>query len=204
MKIIGLLLAGGQSRRMGGGDKTLRSLGGIPLLDRVIERLRPQVEALVLNANGDPARFARYGLPVVADGIPGFAGPLAGVLAGLEWVAAHRPDCRYVASVATDAPFLPRDLVARLAAGREAAHADLACAASGDRAHPVFGLWPVRLREDLRYALAEEGIRKVDLWTARHRLATVPFPDQPVDPFFNANRPEDFAAATALLLTGVD
>jgi molybdopterin-guanine dinucleotide biosynthesis protein A len=204
VKIIGLLLAGGQSRRMGGGDKSLRLLGGIPLLDRVIERLQPQVEALVLNANGDPARFAHYGLPVVTDGIPGFAGPLAGVLAGLEWAASQRPDCPYVVSVATDAPFLPADLVARLAAGREAANADLACAASSGRAHPVFGLWPVRLREDLRYALAEEGVRKVDLWTARHRLATVPFPDQPVDPFFNANRPEDFSVAAALLQTGVD
>jgi molybdenum cofactor guanylyltransferase len=199
VKIVGLLLAGGQSRRMGGGDKALRPLGGIPLLDRVIERLRPQVETLVLNANGDPTRFARYALPVVADGLPGLAGPLAGVLTGLEWAAAHRPDCPYLASVATDAPFLPRDLVARLAAGCEAAQADLACAASGGRSHPVFGLWPVRLRQDLRQALVEEGIRKVDLWTARHKLATVPFSDQPVDPFFNANHPEDFAIAAELL-----
>ena len=199
MKVVGLLLAGGQSRRMGGGDKTLRLLGGVPLLDRVIERLRPQVDALVLNANGDPARFARYALPVVPDGVPGFAGPLAGVLAGLDWAASRRPDCPYVASIATDAPFLPADLVARLAAGIEAAHADLACAASGGRAHPVFGLWPVKLREDLRRAVVEQGIRKVDLWTARHKLVTVPFAEQPVDPFFNANRPEDFAAAAALL-----
>ena len=157
MRVAGLLLAGGQSRRMGGGDKTLQLLGGMALLDRVIERLQPQVDALVLNANGDPARFARFGLPVVSDSVPGFAGPLAGVLAGLDWAAAHRPDCPYVASVATDAPFLPGDLVARLAAELDAAHADLACAASGGRAHPVFGLWPVRLREDLRRAVAEEG-----------------------------------------------
>ncbi len=201
MKIVGLLLAGGQSRRMGGGDKALRPLDGIPLLDRVIERLRPQVDTLVLNVNGDPGRFARYALPVMADSVPGFAGPLAGVLAGLDWAASHRPDCGYVASVATDAPFLPADLVARLAAGLKEARADLACAASGGRAHPVFGLWPVRLREDLRRAVVEEGIRKVDLWTARHRLVTVPFADQPVDPFFNANRPEDFDAAAALLQT---
>ena len=203
MKIVGLLLAGGQSRRMGGGDKPLRMLGGVTLLERVIERLRPQVDALVLNANGDPARFARYALPVVADGLPDFAGPLAGVLAGLEWVAAHRPDCRSLASVATDAPFVPRDLVARLVAGCQTADADLACAASGGRSHPVFGLWPVRLREDLRHALVVEGIRKVDLWTARHRLATVRFPDQPVDPFFNANRPEDLEVAAELLRTDV-
>jgi molybdenum cofactor guanylyltransferase len=199
VKVVGLLLAGGQSRRMGGGDKGLRLLGGIPLLDRVIERLRPQVDAIVLNANGDPTRFTRYALPIVADSVSGFAGPLAGVLAGLDWAASQRPDCPYIASVATDAPFLPSDLVARLADGRDAADADLACAASGGRPHPVFGLWPVRLREDLRRAMVEEGIRKVDLWTERHKLVTVSFADQPVDPFFNANRPEDFEAAEALL-----
>jgi molybdopterin-guanine dinucleotide biosynthesis protein A len=199
MKVVGVLLAGGQSRRMGGGDKALRLLGGIPLLERVIERLRPQVETLVLNANGDPSRFARFGLPVVADSVPGFAGPLAGVLAGLDWTASHRPGCPYLVSVATDAPFLPADLVERLAKGLDEARADLACAASGGRAHPVFGLWPVRLREDLRHAVLDEGIRKVDQWTARHRLATVPFGDDSVDPFFNANRPEDFDAAAAML-----
>ena len=199
MKVVGLLLAGGQSRRMGGGDKTLRLLGGIPLIDRVIERLRPQVDALVLNANGDPARFARLALPVAADSVPGFAGPLAGVLAGLDWAFSHRSDCPYVVSVATDAPFLPIDLVARLAQGLDEGSADLACAASGGRPHPVFGLWPVRLRDDLRRALVDQTIRKVDLWTARHRLATVPFADHPVDPFFNANRPEDLETAAALL-----
>jgi molybdenum cofactor guanylyltransferase len=199
VKVVGLLLAGGQSRRMGGGDKSLRPLGGVPLLVRVIERLRPQVDALVLNANGDPARFEKFGLPVVPDSVPDFAGPLAGVLAGLDWAAAHHPDSHYVVSVATDAPFLPADLVARLTEGREKADAALACAASGGRPHPVFGLWPVRLREDLRRAVVEEAIRKVDLWTARHRLVTVPFADQPIDPFFNANRPEDFTAAAALL-----
>jgi len=199
VNVVGLLLAGGQSRRMGGGDKALRLLDGIPLLDRIIERLRSQVEALVLNANGDPTRFARYALPVVPDSISGFAGPLAGVLAGLDWAASQRPDCPYIASIATDAPFLPTDLVARLADGLDGAQADLACAASGGRTHPVFGLWPVRLREDLRHALVEEGIRKVDLWTERHKLVTVSFADQPVDPFFNANRPEDLATAEALL-----
>jgi molybdopterin-guanine dinucleotide biosynthesis protein A len=196
---VGLLLAGGQSRRMGGGDKTLRLLGGLSLLDRVVARLRPQVEALVLNANGDPARFAGFGLPVVADSVPDFAGPLAGVLAGLDWAAANRPDCPYVASVATDAPFLPTDLVARLGRGLAEAGADLACAASGGRDHPVFGLWPVRLKEDLRRALVADGIRKVDLFTARHKLVAVSFAERPVDPFFNANRPEDFATAAALI-----
>jgi len=199
VKVVGLLLAGGQSRRMGGGDKALRLLEGIPLLERVIERLRPQVEALVLNANGDPLRFARFALPVAADSVPGFAGPLAGVLAGLDWAVSHRPDCPYVVSVATDAPFLPVDLVARLAEGLDEARADLACAASGGRSHPVFGLWPVRLRGDLRRAVVDHGIRKVDLWTTRHKLTTVAFADQPVDPFFNANRPEDFETAAVLL-----
>ena len=199
MRVVGLLLAGGQSRRMGGGDKALRVLGGIPLLERVIERLRPQVDALVLNANGDPSRFARFALPVAPDSVAGFAGPLAGVLAGLDWAASQHPDYPFVVSVATDAPFLPVDLVARLAEGLDEAHADLACAASGGRSHPVFGLWPVRLRDDLRRAVAEQGIRKVDLWTAGYRVTTVPFPDQPIDPFFNANRPEDLETAAALL-----
>ena len=199
MKIVGLLLAGGQSRRMGGGDKALRLLGGITLLERAIGRLRPQVDTLVLNANGDPGRFAKFGLPVVPDSAPDFAGPLAGVLAGLDWAASQRPDCPYVVSVATDAPFLPTDLVARLAQGLDETGADLACAASGGRSHPVFGLWPVRLRDDLRQAVVDQAIRKVDLWTARHRLATVPFDDQPVDPFFNANRPDDLETAAGLL-----
>jgi molybdopterin-guanine dinucleotide biosynthesis protein A len=199
VKIVGLLLAGGQSRRMGGGDKALRVIGGAPLLERVIERMRPQVETLVLNANGDPTRFASFGLPVVPDSIPDYAGPLAGVLAGLDWTAEHRADCTHVVSVATDAPFLPRDLVSRLVRGMENCGADLACAASGGQPHPVIGLWPVRLREDLRHAVVDEMVRKVDVWTARHRLATVPFPREPIDPFFNANRPEDLATAAALL-----
>lgn len=200
MTIAGVLLAGGQSRRMGGGDKALRLLGGETILARVIARLRPQVARLVLNANGDPARFAGFGLPVVADSVEGFAGPLAGILAGLDWAAANAPGCELVLSAATDAPFLPADLAARLAAGMAAAGADLACAASRGQPHPVIGLWPVRLREELRYALVAEGVRKVDVWTARYRLATVDFPAGEVDPFFNANRPEDLAAAEALLL----
>ena len=199
MKVVGLLLAGGLSRRMGGGDKSLRPLAGRSLLEHVIGRLRPQVEALVLNANGDPARFASFGLPVIPDSIPDFAGPLAGILAGLDWTAENRPDCRVMVSVATDAPFIPDDLVARLLDEMQTAGAELACAASGGQPHPVIGLWPVRLRDELREALAGEGIRKVDRWTARYRLATVSFADRPVDPFFNANRPEDLEQAHALL-----
>ena len=137
--------------------------------------MRPQVAALVLNANGDPARFAAFGLPVVADSVPDFAGPLAGILAGLDWAAANQPDCPMVVSVATDAPFLPSDLVARLWRGLDEEGADLACAASDGQAHPVIGLWPVRLREPLRHALVDEDIRKVDRWTGRYKLATVSF-----------------------------
>lgn len=200
--VLGLLLAGGQARRMGGGDKCLRLLGGRPILAHVVERTRPQVEALLLNANGDPARFAAFGLPVAADTVPGFAGPLAGVLAGLEWAAAHRPGTRWVASIATDTPFFPPDLVRRLREAAEREGAALACAASGGRAHPVFGLWPVALAGELRRALAEEGLRKIDAWTARYPLAAVEFPVAGVDPFFNTNRPEDLAEAERLLAGG--
>jgi molybdopterin-guanine dinucleotide biosynthesis protein A len=196
--VAGVVLAGGLARRMGGGDKGLRLLGGKPLLDWVIDRARPQVAALVLNANGDPARFAGYRLPVVQDSVPGFAGPLAGVLAGLDWAADNVPGASHVASFATDAPFFPRNLVARLA-DAVAAGADLACAESDGQAQPVFGLWPVALRADLRHAVIDEGIHKVDQWTGRYHLSSVPFPTDPVDPFFNANRPEDLAAAERLL-----
>ena len=184
---------------MGGGDKCLRPLGGRPILAHVIERARAQVDTLLLNANGDPARFAGFDLPVVADGLPDFAGPLAGVLAGLDWTAAHRPGCHWLLSIAADTPFFPTDLATRLLAGAAAEGADLARAASCGRAHPVFGLWPVVLRENLRAALVEERMRKVDLWTARYRLATVDFDSTPVDPFFNPNRPEDLITAERML-----
>jgi molybdopterin-guanine dinucleotide biosynthesis protein A len=196
--VVGVLLAGGQSRRMGGGDKALLPFAGRTLLAQVIGRVGPQVRHLVLNANGDPARFADYGLPVVADSVEGFAGPLAGVLAGLDWAAANAPDCPWVASMPTDAPFLPPDLVQRLLGAAEGDAADMACASSGGRTHPVAALWPVRLRDDLRRAMTGEGVRKVDRWTARYRLATADYPDQPLDPFFNTNSPEDFAEAERL------
>jgi molybdenum cofactor guanylyltransferase len=197
--VIGVLLAGGQARRMGGGDKCLRRLGGRTILEHVTERARPQVAALVLNANGDAARFAPFGLPVVADVVAGFAGPLAGVLTGMEWAKTHRPDCPWIATIATDTPFFPTDLVERMLSSLDRDRASLACAASSGRAHPVFGLWPVHLADDLRRAMVDEGIRKVDVWTARHRLVQVAFASEPIDPFFNTNRPEDLAEAERLM-----
>ncbi|MHA1535923.1 MAG: molybdenum cofactor guanylyltransferase MobA [Alphaproteobacteria bacterium] len=199
--IAGILLAGGQARRMGGGDKCLRQLGGKTLLAHAIARLAPQVGPLLLNANGDPARFAEYGLPVAADVVEGFAGPLAGILTGLEWAQANAPDCPWLVSAPTDAPFLPADLVQAMKASVDEIGADLACAMSHGRSHPVVGLWPVRLAGELREALVGKDIRKIDVWTARYRLATVEFPGEPVDPFFNANRPEDLAEAERLLAT---
>ena len=198
VKVAGILLAGGQSRRMGGGDKCLRLLGTRTILARIIARAAPQVAALALNANGDPARFAAYGMPVVADTVPDFAGPLAGVLAGLDWAAEHAADCTHLVSFATDAPFLPADLVTRFVAAIEHEGAVLACAASGGRTHPVFGLWPVALRGVLRRAMTAEGVRKVDQWTARYRLAVAEYRAEPFDPFFNTNRPEDLAQAEAI------
>ncbi len=197
--VIGVLLAGGRSRRMGGGDKFLRRLAGRPILERIIKAARPQVSTLIINAGGDPARFAAYGLPVVADVIGGFAGPLAGVLTGLDWTAANAPGTGWMASFATDAPFVPQDLVASMMAAVEREGADLACAASGGRTHPVFGLWPLRLRADLRRAMVEEDMRKIDQWTARHRIVHVDFPVGAVDPFFNVNHPEDLAEAERVL-----
>ncbi len=197
--MAGVLLAGGRARRMGGGDKCLRRLGSETLLARVIARARDQVGPLILNAGGDPARFAAYGLPVVADVVAGFAGPLAGVLTGLEWAAANAPACPWVASFPTDAPFVPEDLVARLLAALEEDGAELACAASGGRDHPVVGLWPVRLAPELRHALEVEGVRKIDLWTAGFRLARALYDADPVDPFFNVNSPQDLARAEALV-----
>ena len=196
---LGLVLAGGLARRMGGGDKPLKTIGGATILSRVLGRLAPQCRQIVINANGDPARFAAFKLPVIADDVPGFAGPLAGVLAGLDWAARHAPDASHVASVPGDCPFLPRDLVARLHQAREAAGVPLACARSGEWRHPVVGLWPVALRDDLRRALTQEGLRKIELWTARHGVALADWPAEPVDPFFNVNTPEDAAAAERIV-----
>lgn len=197
--VAGVLLAGGRATRMGGGDKSLHSLAGRPILAHVIERVRPQVSVLLLNANGDPARFQGFGLPVEGDVIEDFAGPLAGILTGLEWAGAHAPGCRWVASFPTDAPFLPEDLVRRMVAAVGAEDAHIGCAASGGRTHPVVGLWPVGLAGDLRRAMTEDGVRKIDRWTARYRVAYVEYAAEPVDPFFNVNRPGDLERAERLL-----
>lgn len=201
--VVGVVLAGGLSRRMGGGDKGLLPLGAVTMLDHVIGRLSPQVGALVINANGDPARFARFGLPVVQDPIEGFVGPLAGVLAGMRWAEAHAPAASHVLSASSDAPFLPRELGVRLRSALVAAHARIALASSGGELQPVIGLWPVALASDLDAAL-RAGVRKVLAWTDRHGTVAVEFPmldvgGQTVDPFFNANSPAELDEARRLL-----
>jgi molybdopterin-guanine dinucleotide biosynthesis protein A len=198
VRIPGIVLAGGLARRMGGGDKPMRRIGGRTILERVIARLQPQCEGLLLNANGDPARFAGFGLPVIADNVENYPGPLAGILAALDWMATHRPEISLVLSAAADCPFLPRDLVVRLHRALVREQAQLAVAASDGQAHPVIGLWSVALRDELRHALVVEDVRKVGLWTARYRLATVTWPATPLDPFFNANTVDDLTEAERL------
>ena len=198
--IPGVLLAGGLARRMGGGDKPMRQILGRTILARVIARLAPQCDGLILNANGDPARFAAFGLPVIPDSVADFPGPLAGILAGLDWMAKHRPDVEWMLSAAADCPFLPRDLAARLSEALINENAQLAVAASDGQSHPVIGLWRVALRDELRHALVKEDIRKIDRWTARFPLATVNWPTTPLDPFFNANTAEDIAEAERLAI----
>jgi molybdopterin-guanine dinucleotide biosynthesis protein A len=191
------LLAGGQARRMGGGDKNLMKLAGKPVLQHVLDRVDYDGRPVLINENGDPSRFAAFGLPVRADVIDGFAGPLAGVLTGLEWVEANHPECTHMISLATDAPFLPYDLIARLEAGLAARidnRADIAQAMSFTRRHPVFAIWPVALTAALRHALIDGGLRKIDDFTDRHQCITIEFTGEP-DPFMNLNRPSDFDLA---------
>lgn len=198
--IPGVLLAGGLARRMGGGDKSLRQIGGRSILERVVDRLAPQCDGLILNANGDPSRFAAFGLPVVADDVADHPGPLAGILAALDWAAVNRPAAEVVLSAATDCPFLPRNLAERLHKALVAEDAQLAVAASAGQPHHVIGLWSVTLRHELRRALVDENIRQVGRWTTRYRLATVTWPVEPFDPFFNANTVDDLSAAERLAL----
>lgn len=204
MKPLGVILAGGRATRMGGGDKALLPLGGRPMLDHVIERLAPQVDAMALSANGDAARFAAYGLPVLGDSIDGYPGPLAGVLAGLDWAAAH--GAASIITVASDTPFFPTDLAQRMLRAAQGQTHPLVLAATprgqeqtrsmtnGLIRHPTFGLWPVALRHDLREALSD-GLKKVVLWTEKHGGREVVFDDPDTDPFFNVNTPEDLVEA---------
>jgi molybdopterin-guanine dinucleotide biosynthesis protein A len=193
----GVILAGGRATRMGGGDKGLRPLAGRPLIAHVIARLGPQVAGLAINANGDPARFAAFGLPVLPDSLPDCPGPLAGVLAGLDWAAGQ--GARGVVTIAADTPFVPHDLVARL---HDEARRGLCLAASADetgtiRTHPTLALWPVTLRDDLR-AVLRQGMRKMMLWAQAHDPGIALFDSTGGDPFFNVNTPQDLARAEAL------
>ncbi len=196
--MIGIILAGGLASRMGGGDKGRLAVGGMTILDRVVASLRLQCDGLVLNANGDPERVANHGLPVVADDLADHPGPLAGILAGLDWVASHHPKCLFAVTAPTDVPFLPMDFVARLQDVRIEDRAMIVCARSGGARHPVAALWSVALRHDLRKALVEEKISKVGVFLARHPVAYADWPMLPFDPFFNVNTPEDVAAADVI------
>lgn len=203
--ITGILLAGGQSRRMGGGDKGLLQLAGKTMLQHVIDRVAPQVGTLAINANGDPARFDSYGLAVIPDTVEGFAGPLAGVLAGMRWAERNTPRAKWIATFSTDAPLLPRDLVAQLRSVADQEPTSIAIARSDGHLHPVIGLWPICLADDLESAL-HDNVRKVLHWTDRHGtlpvdFAMVPADGKIIDPFFNANTPEELALAEALIGT---
>lgn len=194
---VGVILAGGLAKRMGGGDKSMKTIDGRTILDHVVSRFRPQCDELLLNANGDPQRFAAFGLPVIADSVADYPGPLAGILAALDWTAKHRPDARWVASAPSDCPFLPRDLVARLHAACAQADATLVVAESGGQRHPVMGLWRVDVRDELRQALLS-GVRKIQAWTARYPIAVAVWANETVDPFFNVNTADDLAEAERL------
>lgn len=191
---LGVILAGGQATRMGGGDKGLLHLGSQTILDHIVARFAPQVADIALNANGDPARFDNLHMPIIADSIADFAGPLSGVLAGLDW--AHGQGASHIVTAAADTPFLPCDLVPQLQLAAELRGVDIALAASPNGRQPTFGLWPVRLRDDLRTAL-NDGLRKVVQWTSQHNAATAEFPDDTA--FFNVNTPDDLQTAHGML-----
>ncbi len=192
---IGVILAGGLARRFGGGDKCFLPLSGRSILDWIIERARPQTTHLIINANGDPSRFRDYDLPVIADPVEGFQGPLAGILAAMDWASSHHPNIKWIVSFPADAPFIPPELVGRYLDAAEGQGVELVCASSGGWTHPVCGLWSPSLAGDLRHALVEEKIKKIGLWTARHHLAEVKFEIEPFDPFFNINKSGDLLRA---------
>jgi molybdopterin-guanine dinucleotide biosynthesis protein A len=193
---VGVILAGGQARRMGGVDKALIPLGGTTLIERAIARASVQVRDLIINANGDPARFAHLGLPVIADRVPGFVGPLAGILAAFEWMRTNRPRARWLATFACDCPFFPMDMVARLVekAGRENAQIAVA-ASSGGQHHPVFAVWSAEFRSTSEDVLVRGGFRKMDDFIGTLPNVRVSFAADPIDPFLNINTPEELARA---------
>jgi molybdopterin-guanine dinucleotide biosynthesis protein A len=197
------VLAGGRATRLGGGDKPLRKIGGRPMLSHILERLAPQVAKIGISANGDPARFAEYGLPVLADtGPSGQAGPLAGILSALAW--ANEQGSGKVLTVAGDTPFFPPDLAEMLARAVVDRSDHVAVASSVGRRHPVFALWPVSLEADLRKFLASSATFSVAAFLERHHTIEADFPmaklgDSTIDPFFNVNTPEDLAQAEAVM-----
>jgi molybdopterin-guanine dinucleotide biosynthesis protein A len=199
---VGLILAGGQARRMGGTDKALLMLGGETLIARTAARAKTQVGQLLINANGDPSRFASFGSPVIADRISGFLGPLAGILSGLEWMRTNRPKANWLATFSCDCPFFPRDLVERLIAKAQRESVSVAVAASGGRHHPVFAVWRADLPVTAQSVLNDQGLRKMDDFVARFSNTRLNFPSEPVDPFFNINMPDDLARAETLLAKG--
>jgi molybdopterin-guanine dinucleotide biosynthesis protein A len=197
-RIVAIILAGGQARRMGGRDKSLLHLGDLSLLQHVVNRIEPQVDAILLNANGDATRFSEYGLPVQADLVGGYAGPLAGVLTGMAWVRQQLPQCPWLVTVAADTPFFPLDYVERLWTAVMEQGTQLACAQYGERTQPVFGLWPVALYDSLHTALVDEGLRRVDQFTARYPISHVSFSDLGYNPFFNINCMADLQVGVEL------
>ena len=200
---LGVILAGGLSRRMGGGDKTLLAMEGLTLLEHVAQRLAPQCDSMIVNANDDLSRFENMRFPVVPDSVAGHLGPLAGILTALEWSATHRPDIEWVVSAPGDTPFIPPDMVQRLHHARRESGLSLACASSGSQVHFTVGLWPVSLRHDLRHALLEKDMRRAGDWARLHGYAEASWPVDPVDPFFNINTPDDMKAANLLAQQGL-
>jgi len=193
--IVSVILNGGLSRRMENQNKALLQLANKPLIEHVLENLKPQCETIIINCNIESDELEPYGLPIVKDSLDGFLGPLAGILAAMEWVKKHKPDCKLLASVPIDTPFLPRDLINKLNQALQEDQSDLICAVSNGRSHPVIGLWPIHLMDELRSAIVDEGVLKVDLWTSRYKTAHLSFDYQTIDPFFNINCDDDLLQA---------
>ncbi|HAI97144.1 MAG: molybdenum cofactor guanylyltransferase MobA [Cycloclasticus sp.] len=197
--IVGAVLAGGLSRRMNKQNKSFIPLNGKPLIDYVIDTLSQQCDTIVINSNENDSRLASYNHPVVKDSLKGYLGPLAGILAVMEWTKQHLPDCKWIVTAPVDTPFLPEDLVSTLYQSHQKNQSALACACSNGRTHPVIGLWPVNLFGELRQALVNEDLRKIDLWTSRYSIAHPNFAYDVIDPFFNINCDKDLLEAESLL-----